>query len=74
MNNYCSKLNKDVLMLSTQSFERYQPKFKHVDKLDAKRLPNSIKTTRSNAFPNTQVSDYSLSTINSFPQLHSVFL
>ncbi len=41
--------------MSTQSFERYQPKFKHLEKLDSKKLPHSIKTTRSNALPNTQV-------------------
>ncbi|CAF0878303.1 unnamed protein product [Brachionus calyciflorus] len=33
-------------------FERYQPQFKFVNKLDPKKLPNSIKTTRPNAVPN----------------------
>lgn len=46
---------KDNLVASIQNFERYQPKFKHMDKLNPKKLPNSIKTNRSNALQNTQV-------------------
>ena len=34
-------------------YERYQPQFKFINKLDPKKLPNSIKTTRPNAIPNS---------------------
>lgn len=34
-------------------FQRYQPQFKFTDKLDPTKLPNSIKTTRPNAVPNS---------------------
>lgn len=48
---------KENLVASIQNFyERYQPKFKHMDKLNPKKLPNSIKTNRSNALPNSRVS------------------
>ena len=40
---------------SEVSFERYKPQFKYTEKLDAKKLPNSIKTTRPNALPNELV-------------------
>jgi len=43
------------LVQSIQNFERYHPKFKYAEKMDANKLPNSIKTTRSNALPNTKV-------------------
>ncbi|RNA34735.1 sperm-associated antigen 17, partial [Brachionus plicatilis] len=34
-------------------YQRYQPQFKFIDKLDAKKLPSSIKTARPNAVPNS---------------------
>ncbi len=43
------------MVQSIQNFERYHPKFKYAEKMDANKLPNSIKTTRSNALPNTKV-------------------
>lgn len=48
--------DKSRELISQQfGFERYQPKFKYADKLAPNKLPNSLKTNRINAIPNTTV-------------------
>ena len=48
--------DKSKELISQQfNFERYQPKFKHLDKITSNKLPNSLKTTRINAVPNATV-------------------
>jgi hypothetical protein len=49
-------LNDTNLNQNKSTIRRYKAQFKHTDRLDQSKLPNSIKTTRENAIPNSLVS------------------